>query len=338
MSNDLKIRPILLTVVSLILIAGLGYLAVRYHSQSTIRTVVPGRVYRSGQPTARLLRKAEQMGVRRVVNLRGDNRGSAWYRRERAQITAAGMTMKDIRFQGLDAMPRIEVLELVRELDAAQPLLLHCADGWDRTGWASAVTLALRGEPFDAVLHELSPARGHLCRPERCHFHRFFQHYTDWLQRAGKSHDARTFREWVLDYAPGKYKAATRVRSEPSVTAGPGEIVAFPVSLRNESDETWVVSGARPVQIGARLLPGDRDPAAALALFRKPNGPARDLGRAHLPGDVKPGQTVETVLEIRAPVERGTYSLHIDVVEEHVHWFSDLGREGVIVKLHVSGS
>lgn len=297
--------------------------------------VVPGRVYRSGQPTAGLLREAEQIGVRRVVNLRGDNSGSAWYRLERARIAALGMTLKDIRFQGLDAMPRIEVLELVGELDAGQPLLLHCADGWDRTGWASAVTLALRGEPLGEVLRELSLVRGHVCRSERCHFHRFFRQYTAWLQRKGKDHEAQAFREWVLDYAPGKYKATTLVRGQTSITSGPDEVVTFPVSIRNDSDETWVVSGARPVQIGARLLPGDPDPASALALFRKPNGPARDLGRARLPGDVKPGQSADTVLQIRAPAEPGTYSLHIDAVEEMVHWFSDLGREGVIVRLRV---
>ena len=191
-SPDLKIRSILLALVSLIVAAGLGYLALRYHSQSTIRMVVPGRVYRSGQPTAKLLRTAEQIGVRRVVNLRGDNSGSAWYRRERAQIAALGMTLKDIRFQGLDAMPRIEVQELVRELDAGQPLLLHCADGWDRTGWASAVTLALRGKPMAEVLRELSPVRGHVCRPERCHFHRFFRQYAAWLQRTGKTEGEQT--------------------------------------------------------------------------------------------------------------------------------------------------
>ena len=297
--------------------------------------VVPGRVYRSGQPTPRVLRTAERIGVRRVVNLRGDNSGSAWYRRERAQIAALGMTLKDIRFQGLDAMPRIEVLELVGELDTGQALLLHCADGWDRTGWASAVTLALRGKPIGEALRELSPVRGHVCRPERCHFHRFFRQYTAWLQRTGKDHEARTFREWVLAYAPGKYKATTLVRGETSITSRPDEIVTFPVSIRNESDETWVVSGARPVQIGARLLLGDLDPSAALALFRKPNGPARDLGRARLPDDVKPGQSAQTVLQIRAPLEPGTYSLHIDAVEEMVHWFSDLGREGVIVRLRV---
>lgn len=332
----MKIRSILLTLVSLVLMAGLGYSAVRYHSQSTIRTVVPGRVYRSGQPTAKLLREAGRIGVRRVVNLRGDNRGSAWYRRERAQITAAGMTMKDLRFQGLDAMPRIEVQEFVRELDQTkEPVLLHCADGWDRTGWASAVTLALRGEPLDEVLRELSPARGHLCRRQRCHFHRFFRQYTDWLQATGKEHDAQNFRAWILDYAPGKYKAALRVRSESSITASPGEVVSFPVWLRNESDETWIVSGSRPVQMGARILPGDLDSTAALALFRKPNGPARDLARAQLSHDVRPGRSVETVLAIRAPVEPGPYWVHIDAVEEHVHWFSDLGLEGVLVRLQV---
>ncbi len=53
----------------------------------------------------------------------------------------------------------------------------------------------------------------------------------------------------------------------------------------------------------------------------------RDDGRARLPGRVKPGEEVALDLEVAAPVRPGAYRLELDVVQEGVRWFQDVGAE-----------
>jgi len=70
--------------------------------------------------------------------------------------------------------------------------------------------------------------------------------------------------------------------------------------------------------------------------FRQPRTPARDLFRdgqskgAWNAGDAK---TIDVAFD--APSEPGLYYIQVDMVDELVHWFSDLGDEGLVLPLRV---
>lgn len=67
------------------------------------------------------------------------------------------------------------------------------------------------------------------------------------------------------------------------------------------------------VHIGAHLLKSDEDEIAW------------DYGRARLPKDIEPGETVEVEIKLRAPETAGRYIVEFDLVAEHVTWFEDHG-------------
>jgi tRNA (mo5U34)-methyltransferase len=50
-----------------------------------------------------------------------------------------------------------------------------------------------------------------------------------------------------------------------------------------------------------------------------------DYGRARLPRDVEPGDTVDLELHVRLPEKSGRYIVEFDMVAEHVTWFEDHG-------------
>jgi protein tyrosine phosphatase (PTP) superfamily phosphohydrolase (DUF442 family) len=331
-----------LLVIAPIALAGLlvtAY-AVRWHwSTSTITPVIGQEVFRSGQPDEELLAEAKARGIGTVINLRGLNERERWYQREVAASAKLGLAVHDIRFQGLDSPPRLEVLRFASLLlNRNEPVLLHCADGWDRTGWASGVALALEGAPMDEVLAELSPLKGHICRRSECFLHGFFDEYAEWLERSGRAHSREAFRGWISDYAPRQYKATLRVLSDTPRTVRPGETIELPFEVINRSHLSWRTSGLeRRVKAGMRIIgPYQQEVADPIAIFRTPNGPARDLSRLEFEREqIRPGERVTGTIAFTAPDRPGSYFAHLDLVEEHVHWFSDLGEAGIAFPLEV---
>jgi SAM-dependent methyltransferase len=54
-----------------------------------------------------------------------------------------------------------------------------------------------------------------------------------------------------------------------------------------------------------------------------------DDGRAELPHTVRPGESIELDITVRAPAGRGNYELELDVVQEFVAWWSEHGSPTV---------
>jgi hypothetical protein len=92
------------------------------------------------------------------------------------------------------------------------------------------------------------------------------------------------------------------------------------------------------VRLGARVLgPFSRPLEDPIAHFRVPGGPAVDLARSGLEtGVMPPGSERDFELRMAAPRKPGHYALQIDMVDELVHWFSDLGFPGVIHRFEVT--
>jgi protein tyrosine/serine phosphatase len=150
------------------------------------REVSPGKCYRSAQPSpSRLAELIRRHKIRCVVNLRGPGEDKAWYHEELRVCREAGVDHVDIQLTTKHIPLPESAVELVRRSEAGPfPMLLHCRDGADRSGLASAIYLAVAEKlPVEQAVDS------HLAwRPA---MHRFFELY----RRTARDRDLRT---WIL--------------------------------------------------------------------------------------------------------------------------------------------
>jgi SAM-dependent methyltransferase len=104
----------------------------------------------------------------------------------------------------------------------------------------------------------------------------------------------------VCEEAPAELPGGARGRVRARVT--------------NASRQPWVQSLAYPIQLANRWLTADGRGVVV-----------HDDGRARLPGRLEPGQSALLALEVRAPAQAGDYRIQLDVVQESVRWFQDVG-------------
>jgi protein tyrosine phosphatase (PTP) superfamily phosphohydrolase (DUF442 family) len=320
-------------------------LLLRVHPRAglTIHEVLAGAVYGAAQPSAAdLADVARHAGIRTVINLRGSRASEPWYQEEIAACRKLGLRHADVRIKLDDDVPENEVHRLVDLLDhAPRPLLLHCKDGVDRTGWGAAVALCLAGEPLEQALAPLSLTAGHIGTAATSPLDRFFAQYRAWLRDNRLQHSAATFRRWALqEYCPVPYNAALVLLKWPDPPRVPaGRLLTFMVRATNRSPEAWALSDRedRGIRLGVRILGPLAEPLAdPVAVFRTPGGPARDAARAGVEtGTIGPGESRSFSVVFAAPRQPGQYVLQFDMVDERVHWFSDLGGPGIILALDV---
>ena len=107
--------------------------------------------------------------------------------------------------------------------------------------------------------------------------------------------------------------AARLVRDGPSVRGA--------VAAHNSGDTIWLGGGGLVgrVQVGVQLLDGNR------RLVNK------EFSRAGLSGDVAPGGRIETAIELILPDSAAGFVLKIDLVDEGVCWFEDVGSMPIYV-------
>ncbi len=304
---------------------------VRFLFDDNFMPVVPGAIYRSAQPSAaRLEEWIASYGLRTVVNLRGNTRGRAWYRVERAVAERHGAAHFTVRLNAARLPGRSELRELVRILDTARrPLLLHCEGGVERAGLASAVALLLEGEGVAVARAQFAPDKGFVqglhSRPSlgdllgRSDLPTLLDQYAAWLEVRAQAHSPTLFRYWVDEiYAPYFYRAELTV-------AGGDNPVRIPktldVSITNRSVEPipFRAKAIPGVRLGAQLirldpLGGDGDDGAVFREFR-----GRLVDR-----DLRPGETLELPLPI-PELPAGRYRLVVDLVNEQVKWFGQMG-------------
>jgi len=157
-----KLRRLAVAVSLLILFAGATYLYIDQHGN--FRTVSPGRVYRSGQLTEKQLTEyTKEYGIKSVLNLRGRNEQSDWWKKEIAASSRLGLTHYDVGLSSDKEPTEKEVQKLVSVLQKTpKPLLIHCFGGADRSGLVSAMYLyRFERYPYEKARKQLSFIYGH---------------------------------------------------------------------------------------------------------------------------------------------------------------------------------
>ena len=161
---------------------------------SNLAPVVPGKIYRCNHPTApRLRRMAPRLGLRTLINLRGQTQsGSDALSREAAR--GLGLDFYDMSFESRGAPQRERILrfyEIYRTMRT--PAILHCKSGADRAGLASGLIILFEGGTAADALQQLSWRFGHIKQAATGILDAFFLHY----QR--QSEGRKPFLDWVRE-------------------------------------------------------------------------------------------------------------------------------------------
>ncbi|MCT4558325.1 MAG: dual specificity protein phosphatase family protein [Pelagimonas sp.] len=124
--------------------------------------VAPG-VYRSNQPTHARFKTYAQMGIKTVINLRGEDK-HAHYLFEQESCEDLGLTLVNAKLWARKMAPAKRVIAVIDALrDAQKPVMFHCKSGADRAGFVAAVyLLVFEGASVDEALEQLSIKYIHL--------------------------------------------------------------------------------------------------------------------------------------------------------------------------------
>jgi len=130
-----------------------GFLRVRWKNQWQI---APG-VYRSNNPSPERFDDLAALGLKTVVNLRGDVDVSP-SKLVKWECAQRGITYVSHPLSHGRAPSREQLMALVNDMPTwAKPVLIHCKSGADRTGLVSAIwRLTQENEPLEAAREELS--------------------------------------------------------------------------------------------------------------------------------------------------------------------------------------
>jgi tyrosine-protein phosphatase SIW14 len=105
---------------------------VRYKELPNFRKV-QDHLYRGGQPSAGGLKKLAELGIKTVVNLRGEDDLT---RAEEAEAKALGLRYYGVAMPGLSRPSDAQIKQVMALLDNQEnwPVFIHCKRGSDRTG------------------------------------------------------------------------------------------------------------------------------------------------------------------------------------------------------------
>ncbi len=207
--KSVRSRPLWRRIVrGLVIVAVVAFLAeaVRVTTLANRHTVIPGKVYRSAQPSGDDVRELVQdHGIKTILNLRGLCQDTDWYQEESRTAHDLGISQEDITLSANALPPPNELRRVIEVLDRTEyPVLIHCRRGADRTGLVSTMALLLH---TDATLGEarqqLLLRYGHFRFGRTASMDKFFDLYEASLPE-GAAHTPARFRDWVAHhYCPG---------------------------------------------------------------------------------------------------------------------------------------
>lgn len=151
-----------------------GLVGARYDGLTHFAVVEPGVLLRCGQPRTRDLdRIAAEHGLRAVVCARGGTRHplrGRWFRKERAWCERGGVHLEHVKFSDSRPPPPDVFDRFLAVVDqpALRPVLVHCEQGFHRTGiLCAAFRIARQGWPLEAAEREMERSGFELGREKR---------------------------------------------------------------------------------------------------------------------------------------------------------------------------
>lgn len=126
--------------------------------------VIPGELYRSGQPSDQdIASYSKRYGIKTILNLRNEERAD-WYARETEAARKSGIEIIDFPMSADRELSLEQSRQLALIMARAQkPLLIHCEHGANRTGLASAIYIgAVKHLGEFSAEFQLSPYYGHI--------------------------------------------------------------------------------------------------------------------------------------------------------------------------------
>ena len=185
-------------IIAIIAIAGLVALW-HFFLYDNFHEVVQGRVYRSKQLSGReLQRYITEKKINSIINLRDEQKGKGWYEDEFEIAEKYGVSLYNL---GLNAyrLPAVERFTLITEalLTVDRPLLIHCNGGAHRTGFVSALALAVEMDaPLSSLREQFSWRYGAVS--VRDHVGELvFAQYQKWLQESSRHHSRSNLLFWI---------------------------------------------------------------------------------------------------------------------------------------------
>ncbi len=296
---------------------GAGVAALAPILGSNLHTVIPGAIYRSAQlDPEELTAVAAELELASVLAVRAARPNKDWYVEEVRVARQLELLLTDINFDA-DRMPsRQQLRELVDQLDnAPRPLLLHCRAGVERSGLASAVALLLEGESLASARDQFSLRFGFHPWLARSELPRVIDRYEDWLEEQAIAHDPKAFRSWVdAAYVAAFYDAELEIVEFPE-TLRAGEAIQLALQVTNRSPDPMRFRDTRDigVHIGTQLTSTD-----SAVFSSEGRAGARDVM-------LVPGASAVFEIDLGSVPKAGAYRLTVDLVDEGVVWFSDMG-------------
>lgn len=168
--------------------------------------IVPQRAARSSQAYAGFLGPfLRAHGIRAMINFRGPNPAWRWWRNEKSVCARLGVEHHDVMLSSKNLPTRGMLVTMLNAFDrAAQPFLMKCSGGQDRTSFAAALYLLHVGgwEAFNRATEQMS-LWPYLHLPRRNQ--RWLKLFLYFARDDARS---RPLRQWIeADYSPEKCKA-----------------------------------------------------------------------------------------------------------------------------------
>ena len=177
-----------------------GFLRLWFHNHHHIGK----QMYRENQPSPKRIKKLADMGIKTIINLRGESE-KGYYLLEKEACKTYGITLVDFRMYSRDT-PKVDAINGIKEIfeTIQYPALMHCKSGADRTGIAGVLYKHFNlGEPIDKAMEQLGLKYLHMKAGKTGMLDYFFQTYLD-----GPAQQGLEFLDWINgDYDRLKVKA-----------------------------------------------------------------------------------------------------------------------------------
>lgn len=134
----------------------------------------------------------------------------------------------------------------------------------------------------------------------------------------------------VRELSPEESRASYSLVRSPSIAA-PSAFFYPIVSVKNEGTATWFTGSLSRGTQGIFVSYHWYDETGTKMVYN-------DGYRTKLPYPLKPSESIEIELMVRAPGTAGKYVLAVEVLQEHVRWFSDLGNPMLKIPITVTSA